>query len=125
MARVYLPDGSKKIVVPDARLNEYLSQGYLTQEGYRELTEAETARYLGEWLANPQTIPERFATLREERDYRLARTDYLMQSDYPLEPDTRKVVIAYRQALRDLPALPGAPWDGGGTRTPWPANPLA
>lgn len=30
---------------------------------------------------------------------------------------------AYAQALCDLPAQPGAPWDGGGPETPWPEMP--
>lgn len=33
--------------------------------------------------------------------------------------------LAYRQALRDFPELPGFPGDGGGTGTPWPIAPRA
>lgn len=64
-----------------------------------------------------------FARLRAERDRRIAATDYLIMPDYPLAEDSRAVVQAYRQALRDLPVLEGAPWDGGGEATPWPAMP--
>lgn len=35
----------------------------------------------------------------------------------------RTAVQAYRQALRDIPAQEGAPWDGGGKETPWPDLP--
>ena len=66
------------------------------------------------------TEAELFQLLRTERDRRLAATDYLLMPDYPLSDDQRAVVQAYRQALRDLPAQPGAPWDGGGEATPWP-----
>lgn len=64
-----------------------------------------------------------FTNLRTERDRRLAATDYLLMPDYPISDDQRAVVQAYRQALRDLPAQPGAPWDGGGEATPWPEIP--
>ena len=63
------------------------------------------------------------ASLRAERDRRLAATDFLLMPDYPISGDQRAVVQAYRQALRDLPAQPGAPWDGGGEATPWPDLP--
>lgn len=64
-----------------------------------------------------------FTNLRTERDRRLAATDYLLMPDYPLSGDQRAAVQVYRQALRDLPAQPGAPWDGGGEGTPWPELP--
>lgn len=64
-----------------------------------------------------------FTNLRTERDLCLAATDYLLMPDYPISDDQRAVVQAYRQALRDLPAQPGAPWDGGGEATPWPEIP--
>lgn len=67
---------------------------------------------------------ELFAALRAERDRRLAATDYLLAADYPLYGDEREAVIACRQALRDLPAREGAPWDGGGPETPWPVKPV-
>ena len=43
--------------------------------------------------------------------------------DYPLDDTLKGAVQAYRQALRDLPAQSGAPWDGGGEATPWPEIP--
>ena len=59
--------------------------------------------------------------LRLERDNRLAQCDYLIMPDYPLSEEKREQVESYRQALRDLPAQEGAPWDGGGALTPWPS----
>lgn len=64
-----------------------------------------------------------FASLRAERDSRIASTDYLLMPDYPLDDESRSTLITYRQALRDLPAQEGAPWDGGGEDTPWPELP--
>ena len=66
----------------------------------------------------------RFERLRSERDQRLAATDYLLMPDYPLSDDQRTILQVYRQALRDLPAQSGAPWDGGGEATPWPEQVL-
>lgn len=69
------------------------------------------------------TDVELFARLRAERDRRLALTDYAMMPDYPLTSEQKVAVTIYRQALRDLPAQEGAPWDGGGELTPWPEEP--
>ncbi|HIX40780.1 MAG TPA: phage tail assembly chaperone [Candidatus Desulfovibrio intestinigallinarum] len=80
--------------------------------------EAEAAR-----LAEYDSEPVRFECLRAERDSRIAATDYLIMPDYPLAEDSRAAVQSYRQALRDLPTQEGAPWDGGGEATPWPAMP--
>ena len=79
--------------------------------------EAEAAR-----LAEFNSESARYDRLRTERDRRIAATDYLIMPDYPLPEDSRAAVQAYRQALRDLPAQDGAPWDGG-EGTPWPAMP--
>lgn len=61
-----------------------------------------------------------FASLREKRDAKLAETDFYLAADYPIDVDKLALVRVYRQALRDLPAQEGAPWDGGGDETPWP-----
>ena len=74
------------------------------------------------WLADPETEAERFELLRRARDAKLTATDYLVAADYPLTEEERAAVTLYRQALRDLPAAEGAPWDGGGL-TPWPEEP--
>ena len=65
----------------------------------------------------------RFERLRSARDRKLAETDYLLAADYPITPDKLELVRAYRQALRDLPSHPDAPWDGGDEATPWPEKP--
>lgn len=66
---------------------------------------------------------ELFFQLRRSRNARLASSDYLLLSDYPLPDESKDAVLAYRQALRDLPSQEGAPWDGGGEETPWPELP--
>lgn len=98
---------------------------------YVRLWEVEKARLTAEAeaaeaarLAEYNSEPARYARLRAERDQRVAATDYLIMPDYPLDDEVRAAVRAYRQALRDLPAREGAPWDGGGEATPWPDMPV-
>ena len=62
-----------------------------------------------------------FASLRAARDARLTSTDKMLLPDYPITADALAQIKAYRAALRNLPDAPGAPWDGGGEATPWPA----
>lgn len=47
--------------------------------------------------------------IRYERNRRLLESDHLMLPDYPIDEETRQAVIAYRQALRDLPEQEGWP----------------
>lgn len=61
--------------------------------------------------------------LRLARDIRLTATDKYVLIDYQITPEDLESIKTYRQALRDLPAQPGAPWDGGGDETPWPEMP--
>ena len=79
---------------------------------------AEAAR-----LAEYNSVPARTSRLRELRDSRLAASDKYFLADYPISAEKLTVIKTYRQALRDLPAQPGAPWDGGGEETPWPEKP--
>ena len=71
----------------------------------------------------PPTEEELFAALRAARDERLAATDHALLPDSPLASERKVALTLYRQALRDLPAREGAPWDGGGEATPWPVLP--
>lgn len=66
---------------------------------------------------------QRFVRLRAKRDRLVAETDYLVAVDYPIDADKLESVKVYRQALRDITSLEGAPWDGGGDATPWPVRP--
>lgn len=71
----------------------------------------------------PPSEEELFAALRAARGERLAATDHALLPDSPLASERKVALTLYRQALRDLPAKEGAPWDGGGEATPWPVLP--
>lgn len=93
-----------------------------------EIHPAKPAGYLTEeeWIINhpyvpvPRTQEELWDKLRGLRDYKLAETDFMLMPDYPIDNIKLEKVKEYRQALRDLPGIDGAPWDGGGDDTPWP-----
>lgn len=46
---------------------------------------------------------------RTQRDALIAKTDYLLATDYPISEEKLEEVKAYRQALRDVPAQEGFP----------------
>lgn len=105
---------------------------FYSPEGNPEVWEQKPDGYFTpeEWdVAHPDPAPappteaELFQQLRAERDRRLSATDYLLMPDYPLNDTLKGAVQHYRQALRDLPAQDGAPWDGGEKETPWPELP--
>ena len=84
-----------------------------------EAAAAEAAR-----LAEYNSVPARTSRLRDVRDARLTDTDKYLLADFPISAENLAAIKAYRQALRDLPSQPGAPWDGGGELTPWPIKPV-
>lgn len=65
--------------------------------------------------------------VREDRNKKLADSDYLMQPDYPMTQEAKEAWQAYRQALRDLPSnLPNAiidPESGSLVGVEWPNEP--
>lgn len=65
-----------------------------------------------------KTDAEYAAEVRAERDKLIAATDYLAMPDYPLPDDKRQAVLAYRQALRDVPEQAGFP-----RQIDWPVKP--
>lgn len=75
------------------------------------------------WRTREQIEQEREAqawvSLRAERNRRLSETDWIMLPDAPCPAGTtREQWQAYRQALRDVPQQPGAPYD-----VTWPEPP--
>lgn len=73
-----------------------------------------------------------FDTLRSERDTRINSVLWMRErhadelelgKETSLTPEQYTSLLTYIQALRDIPAQPGAPWDGGGELTPWPDMP--
>lgn len=70
------------------------------------------------------TLEELAASIRTERDRRLAMTDHLIMPDYPSSSGKLEDAKAYRQALRDLPQQSGFPWGGpDDPACPWPEEP--
>ena len=118
-AIVVSPDGNR-IVIEEGDAPEYLANGYITDEVYQEQQKEAAAQKYQEWLNDPESEAERFEKLRKLRDMRISATDYLLSADYPISAEKLEQVKNYRQALRDLPGQDGAPWDGGGSLTPWP-----
>ena len=51
-------------------------------------------------ITDPAEIAQ---SIRQRRDFRLARTDWTQMSDSPLAPETVEAFRLYRQELRDLP----------------------
>ncbi|RYD44311.1 MAG: hypothetical protein EOP83_31345 [Verrucomicrobiaceae bacterium] len=47
-------------------------------------------------------VGDPLADIRAMRDDMLTRSDFMMMPDYPISPEYRGKVAAYRQALRDL-----------------------
>ena len=58
---------------------------------------------------------EKAASVRAERNYKLAQTDWTQLADAPVD---REAWAAYRQALRDLTSAPGFPGN-----VTWPSTP--
>ena len=86
------------------------------------------------WSDTPPapTIEELFDMLRSFRDARISAVLWMRErhadelelgKEPTLTPEQYTALLTYIQALRDLPAQPGAPWDGGGELTPWPELP--
>ena len=69
--------------------------------------------YYAQWLsvAQSECRAKAAAIVRDVRDKEIAKTDYLLCADYPISEEDRRVVSAYRQALRDIPEQPGFPFD--------------
>ena len=73
------------------------------------------------YAAPTPTQEELAASVRTERNKRIAATDYLVMPDYPLSTDKLEEIKVYRQALRDLPEQLGFPWNGpDDPACPWP-----
>ena len=86
------------------------------------------------WSDTPPapTTEELFDMLRSFRDGRISAVLWMRErhadelelgKEISLTPEQYTALLTYIQALRDLPAQPGAPWDGGGELTPWPTKP--
>lgn len=67
------------------------------------------------------TTEELAASVRAERNKRLALTDHFVMPDYPISQDKLEEIKVYRKALRDLPEQLDFPWGGpDDPACPWP-----
>lgn len=55
------------------------------------------------------TEEELVRDVRDTRNAKLSKTDYLVASDYPISEENLAEIKAYRQALRDIPEQAGFP----------------
>jgi hypothetical protein len=58
------------------------------------------------------------AEAREKRNQLIAETDFMAMPDYPLDNEKKAAILAYRQALRDVPEQAGFP-----RQIDWPVKP--
>lgn len=65
-----------------------------------------------------KTDEECAAEARKNRNQLIAETDYMAMPDYPLDNEKKAAVLAYRQALRDVPEQAGFP-----RQIDWPVKP--
>lgn len=65
-----------------------------------------------------KTDEEYAAEAREKRNALIAETDFMAMPDYPLDDEKKAAVLAYRQALRDVPEQAGFP-----RQIDWPVKP--
>lgn len=107
------------------------AEGFLNEDEYKELMAEKAAVEHGKWLTSPDTIEERFQMLRSARDAKLSAYDVKVAqfTRKAREGEDMEATLAawdaYATALCELPEQAGAPWDGGGELTPWPAEPSA
>lgn len=74
--------------------------------------------FYGYELGELKTDAEYAAEAREKRNQFIAETDYMAMPDYPLDAEKKAAVLAYRQALRDVPEQEGFP-----RQIDWPVKP--
>lgn len=84
----------------------------ISENGYRGITSSD-ALLAGETMATkvPEVLLKKIQALeaRLGRDQILRETDWTQMADAPLTAAQKTAMGMYRQALRDLPSLPGFP----------------
>lgn len=78
----------------------------------------ECLQFYGYPLGELATDEDLAKEAREKRNALIAETDYLAMPDYPLDEERKAAVLAYRQALRDVPEQAGFP-----RQIDWPVKP--
>jgi len=74
--------------------------------------------YYGYAKGELKTDAEYAAEARAKRNALIAETDFMAMPDYPLDDERKAAVLAYRQALRDIPEQAGFP-----RQIDWPTKP--
>lgn len=74
--------------------------------------------FYGYPLGELKTDEEYASEARAKRNSLIAETDYMAMPDYPLDEEKKAAVLAYRQALRDVPEQAGFP-----RQIDWPVKP--
>lgn len=113
------PSGAYKIVIQDGAeqdANGNWVQKWIERDMFSDTTEDDVTTTKAEHEAAYQTyLDAKAATnVREDRDSRLAKTDWMGMSDVTMSADW----ATYRQALRDVPAQEGFP-----NTITWPDEP--
>lgn len=126
------PETSFPDSMPDERLAEFgivpvIPQDppwhdYLTQHCTRVWPTRSDAGWVETWVvanSSPEDVATRTAetaaSIRAERNYKLAQTDWTQLADAPVD---REAWASYRQQLRDLTSVPGFP-----DNVTWPSTP--
>lgn len=87
--------------------------GAVDEEGLKKCL-----RLLGLPIGELKDDADYAAEAREKRNALIAETDYMAMPDYPLNAEKKAAVLAYRQALRDVPEQAGFP-----RQIDWPVKP--
>lgn len=134
--RMYSPTGNG-IVVNVLDVEKKLQEGYKTEEAWKAEQAIVSQQKHQEWLTSPDTIEERKMYLIQARNARLAEYDtavsqlqrLIVITSNPTTKASYETLLnewyAYAEALCALPDNPNAPFDGGGSLTPWPTKPMS
>lgn len=98
----------------DALWRKPLSATGTANEESLEMYLREDGHPLGEFKKDADFAAE----VRAKRNALIAETDYMAMPDYPLPEEKRQAMLAYRQALRDVPEQVGFP-----RQIDWPEKP--
>ena len=129
VVNLYEPETGQGSVWNEADAEAKLAEGLIREEAWRAVRAAKAEEERAAWLASPETGAERFEMLRAARDAKLKEYDaacaqLAREARLGLDVAERRAAWdEYAQALCALPQQEGAPWDGGGELTPWPAEP--
>ena len=115
--RVWSIEEAKFVSAED--IDETLWRVPVAEDGSKgEEALVECLRFFGFPLGEFKTDDDCAAEAREKRNALIAETDYMAMPDYPLDAERKAAVLAYRQALRDIPEQAGFP-----RQIDWPVKP--